>query len=106
MPENVKITFDLDTESTDKARSIVSNVDRTSMFSWKEIKTINNSDIYDTYNDPYLSKKENAASRSKKAVLRYKVWEWFESPGRYAKTDDAAMTVSTQGNKIRKTFGR
>lgn len=52
MPENVKITFDLDTESTDKARSIVSNVDRTSMFSWKEIKTINDSDIYDTYNDP------------------------------------------------------
>ena len=41
-----------------------------------------------------------------KKLLRYTIWEWFESPGRYAKTDDAAMTVATQGNKIRKTFGR
>ena len=58
-----QITFNLDITSTEKARSIVNNVGRALvkkkvlMLGSKEIDTINNSDIYDTYKDLYLSKK-------------------------------------------------
>ena len=65
IPDTIKITFNLDTESTGKSRSIVNNVGRALvkknvlMFgSKKNIDTINNSDIYDTYEDLYLSEKE------------------------------------------------
>ena len=53
-PDTVKITFNLDIESTDKAGSIVNNVSRTLvkkkvlMLGSKDIDTINNSDVYDT----------------------------------------------------------
>ena len=62
--DTIKITFNLDIASTDKARSVVNNVGRALvkkmvlMLGSKEIDTINNSDIYDTYKDLYLSKKE------------------------------------------------
>ena len=64
VPDTVKITFNLDTESKDKARSVVNNVGRALvkkkvlMLGSKDIDTINNSDIYDTYKDLYLSEKE------------------------------------------------
>ena len=64
IPDTIKITFNLDITSTDKARSIVNNVCRTLakkkvlMLGSKEIDTINNSDIYDTYKALYLSEKE------------------------------------------------
>ena len=55
IPITVKITFNLDIESTGKARNVVSNVDRALvkkkvlMFGSKEdIDTINNSDTHDT----------------------------------------------------------
>ena len=57
VPDTVKITFDLDIESTHKARSIVNNVGRALvkkkvlMLGSKEIDTINNSDIYGMYKD-------------------------------------------------------
>ena len=63
IPDTIKITFNLDITSTDKARSIVNNVCRTLakkkvlMLGSKEIDTINNSDIYDTYKALYLSEK-------------------------------------------------
>ena len=62
--DTVKITSDLDIESTDKARNVVNDVGRTLvkkkvlMLGAKEIDTINNSDIYDTYKDLDLSEKE------------------------------------------------
>ena len=62
--DTVKITFDLDIESTDKARNVVNDVGRTLvkkkvlMLGAKEIDTINNSDIYDTYKDLDLREKE------------------------------------------------
>ena len=62
--DTVKITFDLDIESTDKARNVVNDVGRTLvkkkvlMLGAKEIDTINNSDIYGTYKDLDLSEKE------------------------------------------------
>ena len=56
IPDTVKITFNLYIESTDKARSVVNSVGRTLvkkkrvlMLGSKDIDTINDSDIYDTY---------------------------------------------------------
>ena len=55
--DTVKIPFDLDIESTGKARSVVNNVGRALikkkvlMLGSTDIDTINNSDIYDTYKD-------------------------------------------------------
>ena len=57
VPDTIKIMFNLEIESTDKERSVVSNVGRTLVktkdliFGSKEIETINNSHIYDTYKD-------------------------------------------------------
>ena len=54
VPGTVKITFNLDIESKDKTRSVVSNVGGTLvkkkvlMLGSKDIDTINNSDVYDT----------------------------------------------------------
>ena len=50
-PETMKITFNLDITSTDKARSVVNNVDRALvkqkvlMLGSKDIDTINNSNV-------------------------------------------------------------
>ena len=55
VPDTVKITFSLYTELSDKTRRIVENVGgafvkkKVLMPASKEIYTINNSDIYDTY---------------------------------------------------------
>ena len=57
VPDTVKITFNLDIESTDKTCSVVKNVGRALvkkkvlMLVSKDIDTINNSDVYDTYKD-------------------------------------------------------
>ena len=62
--DTVKITFNLDIISTDKARSVVNNVRRALgkkkvlMLGSKKIDTSNNSDIYDMYKDLYLSECE------------------------------------------------
>ena len=64
IPDTIKITFNLDIKSTDKAHSVVNNVGRALVkkkvliIGSKGIDTINNPDIYDTYKDLYLSKKE------------------------------------------------
>ena len=64
IPDTVKITFNLDIESADKANSVVNNVGRALvkkkvlMLGSIAIDMINNSDIFDTCKDLYLSKKE------------------------------------------------
>ena len=64
IPVTVKITLNLDINSTDKAHSVVNNVGRALakkkvlMLGSKDIDTFNNSDIYDTYKDLHLSEKE------------------------------------------------
>ena len=64
VPDTIKVTFNLEIESTDKTRSAVNNVGRALvkkkelMLGSKEIEKINRSDIYDTYKDLCLSKKE------------------------------------------------
>ena len=65
IPDTNKITFNLDIESTDKTRSIVNNIGRALVkkkvlrLGSKDIDMINNSGIYDTYKDLYLSEKEH-----------------------------------------------
>ena len=64
VPDTIKVTFNLEIESTDKTRSAVNNVGRALvkkkelMLGSKDIEKINRSDIYDTYKDLCLSKKE------------------------------------------------
>ena len=61
----VKVTFNLDIESSEKAGSVVNNVPRElakeqmPMLHSKDIDTINNADVYNTYKDLYLSEKES-----------------------------------------------
>ena len=63
--DTVKVTFNLDIESSEKARSVVNNVPRElakeqmPMLRSKDIDTINNADVYNTYKDLYLSEKES-----------------------------------------------
>ena len=64
VPDTLTITFNFEIESKGKACSVVNNVGRALvkkkvlMFESKNIDMINNADIYDTYKDLYLSKKE------------------------------------------------
>ena len=64
VPDTLKITFNLELESKDKTRSVVNNVGRALvkkkvlMLGSKEFDTVNQSYIYGTYKDLYLSKKE------------------------------------------------
>ena len=63
-PDTVEITLNLDIESTDKARIVVNHESSALvkkmvlMLGSKDTDTINNSDIYYTYKDLYLSEKE------------------------------------------------
>ena len=74
VPDTIKITFNLEFESSDKEDSVVNNVDRALVknkeliLGSKEIDTINNSHIYGTYKDLYLSKKEREEKLSRHTV--------------------------------------
>ena len=80
IPDTIKITFNLDITSTDKARSIVNNVCRTLakkkvlMLGSKEIDTINNSDIYDMCKDLYLSQCEKTLLQGIQFANGLKAW--------------------------------
>ena len=72
------------------------------MFSSKDIDTINDLDIYDTYKDLYLSKKE----------LEEKLLQGIQSANGLKarvgakKSDGTALRVTTQENAFRKTFDK
>ena len=108
IPDIVKITFNLDVESGDKARSVVNNVGRTLvkkkvlMLGSKEIDMINNSDIYDTYKDLYLSKngREEKLLQGIQSANGLKAWVGAK------KADGTALTMTTQENAIKKTFDK
>ena len=105
VPDTVKITFNLD---TDKTCSIVNNVVRALakkkvvMLGSKEIETINNSDIYDTYKDLYLSEKE----REEKLLQGIQSGNGLKACVVAKKADGTAIIVTTQENAIKKTFGK
>ena len=108
IPDTVKITFNLDIESTDKARSVVNNVGRTLvkkkvlMLGSKDSDTINNPDISDTYDDLYLSEKE----REGKLPQVIKSANGLKARLGAKKTDGTALTMTAQGNIIKKTFDK
>ena len=104
LPDTIKITFNLEFESSDKEDSVVNNVDRALVknkeliLGSKEIDTINNSHIYGTYKDLYLSKKE----REEKLLQNIQSTNGLKSRLGDKKADCTALTVTTQENAIKK----
>ena len=76
VPDTFKITFNLEVESKDKMRNVVNNVGRAlvkkkvQMVGSKEIDMVNQSYIYDTYKDLYLSKQEREEKLFKVSSLQ------------------------------------
>ena len=108
IPNTIKITFNLDIEPTDKARSVVNNVGRALvkkkvlMRGSMDIDIINNSDIYDTYKGLYLTEKE----------CEEKLLQGIQSANDLKarlggkKSDETALTLTTQENAVKKTFDK
>ena len=68
----------------------------------KDIEMINNSDIYDTYKDLYLSEKE----REEKLLQGMQLINGLKTRVGAKKADGTAVTVTTQENAIKETFGK
>ena len=106
--DTVKITFNLDIESTSKARSVVNNVGRTLvkkkvlMLGSTDIGTINNSDIYDTYKNLYFGEKEHEEK------LLQSIQSANDSKAQVGakNADGTALTVTTKENAIKKKFDK
>ena len=108
VPDTIKVTFSFDIESTGKARSVLNNAGRALakkkdlILGLEAIDTINNSDIYDTYKDLFLSEKER----------KDKILQGIQSPNGLKarvgakKTHGTALTVTTQENTIKKMFDK
>ena len=100
--------FNLDIASTDKARSVANNVGRALVkkkvltLGSKEIDTINNSDIYDTNKDLYLSENE----REEKLLQGIQPAIGLKAGVGAKKADSTALVVTTQENGIKKTFDK
>ena len=106
--DTVKITFNLDIESTDKARIVVNNVGRALVkkkaliLGSKDTDTINNLDIHDTYKDLYLREKE----REEKLLQGIQQANGLKGRLGSKKADGTALTKTTQENAIKKTFDK
>ena len=105
VPDTLKITFNLEVESKDKTRSVVNNVGRALvkkkvlMLGSKEIDTVNQSYIYDTYKDLCLSRKE----REEKLLQGIQSAKGLKARVGATKADGTALTVTTEENAIKKT---
>ena len=92
----------------DKARSIVNNVGRALMkkkvliLGSKEINTINNADVFDTYKDLYLSAKE----REEKLLQGIQSANGLKARVGDKKADGTALAVTNYENGIKKTFDK
>ena len=71
------------------------------MLGSKDIDTINNSDIYDTYKDLYLSKKK----LEEKLLQGIQPANDLKARLGAKKADGTTLTLTTQENAIKKTFG-
>ena len=106
VPDTVKITFNLNITSTDKARSVVSNVGRALVkkreliLGSKSIDTINNSDIYNTYKELFLSEEEHE-ERLRQGIQPA---NGLKRGVGAKKADGTALTLTTQENVVKKTF--
>ena len=107
-PDTVKITLNLDIESTGKVGSVVNNVSRAPvkkkvlMLGSTDIDTINNSDIYDTYKDLHLNEKE----REEKLLQGIQSADGLKPRLGGKKSDSTALILTTQENAIKKTFDK
>ena len=73
------------------------------MLGSKDTDTINNSDIYDTYKDLYLSEKE----REERPLQGIQSASGLKARVDAEKAEDStAITLTTQENAIKKTFGK
>ena len=72
------------------------------MLGSKEINTINNSDIYDTYKDLYLSEKE----REEKLLQGIQLANGLKARVGAKKSDGTVLTVTMQENAIKETFDK
>ena len=108
VPDTVKITFNLDIESTEKIPSIVNNVGRTLVnkkvliLGSEDIDTINNSDVYDTYKDLYLSEKKH----EEKLLQGIQPANGLKAHVSAKKADSKALAVTTKKNAIKKTLDK
>ena len=108
IPDTVKITFNLDITSSDKAHSVVNNVGRALMkikvlmLGSKQIDTINNSNIYDTYKNLYLSEKELEG----KLLQGIQSANGLKARASEKEDDSTALTVTAQENAIKKTHDK
>ena len=108
VPDTLKITFNLDITSTDKASSVVNNVGRALMkkkelmLGSTRIDMIDNTDFYDTYKDLYLSKKE----REEKLLQGIQPANGLKARLGGKKADGTAITVTTQESAIKKIFDK
>ena len=108
IPDTVKITFNLDIRSTDKARSVANNVGmalvnkKVLILGSKDIDTINNYDIYDTYKDLYLGEKE----REEKLLQGIQSANGLKGRAGAKKSDGMLLTVTAQENTIKKKFDK
>ena len=108
IPDTAKITFNLDIESTDKTRSIVNNIGRALvkkmvlMLGSKDIDTINNSDLYDTYKDIYFSEKE----REEKLFQGIQSANGLKLRVGAKNTDGTALAATTQENAFKEMFDK
>ena len=108
VPNTLNITFNLELESNDKTRSVVNNVGRALvkkkvlMLGSKEIDTINQSYIYDTYKDLFLSKKE----REEKLLQGIQPEKGLKARVGSTKADGTALTFTAEENAIKKTVSK
>ena len=108
IPDAIKITFNLYIESTDRAHSVVNNLirvpvkEKVLMPGSTDIDSINNSDIYDTYKDFYLSEKK----REDKLLQCIQSSNGLKARLGGKKADGNAPTLATQKNAIKKTFDK
>ena len=99
VPDTIKVTFSFDIESTDKARNVLNNAGRAPakkkdlILGSEAIDTINNSDIYDTYKDLFLSEKE----RKDKILQGIQSANGLKARvGAERKADDTPLTLAAQ----------
>ena len=103
IPDTVKITFNFDIESTNKARGVVNNIGRALVkkevlkLGSKDIDTIGNSDVYDTSKDLYLSEKE----REERLLQGIQPANALKRCLGGKKADDTALALTTQENAIK-----
>ena len=105
VPDTLKITFNLEVESKDKTSSVVNNLGRALvkkkvlMLGSKDIVTINQSYIYDTYKYRYLSQRE----REENLLQGIQSATGLKARIGATKADGTALTVTTEENAIKKT---